>query len=273
MQSDAITAVTEILTTAHIMTALVIVLTVWLLLKILQYIFNRLALHFTKYRIQISGVIPLLRILIWAITVYFVIAKVFNPPESTLIAMLASTGLAVGLAAQDVIRNVISGALILFEQPFRVGDMVSVDGHYGEVKSIGLRSTTLMTFDDNTITVPNATVAAQSVSNANSGALDEMVVVSFDLPASVDIKIVRDLAEDAATCSPYVYLRKPINVLIEDRFDRTFLSHFTIKAYVFDVRFERKFASDVLERVKKGLIDRKLMTDELVMMVARADVD
>ena len=125
---------------------------------------------------QITGIVPLLRIVIWAVTIYVVIAKVFNPPQATLLAMLASTGLAVGLAAQDVIRNVISGALILFEQPFRVGDMVNVDGHYGEVKSIGLRSISLQTFDDNTITVPNATVAAQSVSNANSGALNEMVV-------------------------------------------------------------------------------------------------
>ena len=269
MQSDAITTVTKILTAGHILTALGIVAFVWLLLKMLQYIFNRLAQRFSKYRIQISGTIPLLRIVIWAVAVYFVIVKVFNPPESTLIAMLASTGLAVGLAAQDVIRNVISGALILFEQPFRVGDMVNVDGHYGEVKSIGLRSTTLVTFDDNTITVPNATVAAQSVANANNGALDEMVVVSFVLPASVDIKKIRDLALDAAACSPYVYLKKPINVLVEDKFDRTFLSQFTIKAYVFDVRFERKFASDVLERVKMGLIDKKVVTDELVMMVAK----
>jgi len=272
MQTDAIAAVTEIFTTGHIFTALLLMVAVWLLLKVLQYIFNRLALRFTKYRIQISGMIPLLRIVIWAIAVYLVIAKVFNPPESTLIAMLASTGLAVGLAAQDVIRNVISGALILFEQPFRVGDMVNVDSHYGEVKSIGLRSTTLVTFDDTTITVPNATVAAQSIANSNSGALDEMVVVSFVLPASLDTRMIRDLAADAAACSPYVYLIKPVNVMIEDKFERTFLTQYTIKAYVFDVRFERKFASDVLERVKHGLIEENIVTDELVLMIAKADL-
>jgi len=271
MESKAITAVTDILTAAHVFTALIIVASVWLLLNILQYILNRLALRFTKYRIQISGTIPLLRIVIWAITVYVVIAKVFNPPEATLIAMMASTGLAIGLAAQDVIRNVISGALILFDQPFRVGDMVSVDGHYGEVQSIGLRSTTLTTFDDNTITVPNATVTAQSVSNANSGALDEMVVVSFVLPASVDAKRIKDLAADAAACSPYVYLKKPIIVVVDDLFNRTFLNKFTVKSYVFDVRFERKFASDVLERIKRTLIQEKIITEELVIRMLSAD--
>ena len=133
MQDSAIKSVTDILTTGHVVTALVIVTFVWLVLRTVQYLANGLANRFSRYRIQITGVVPLLRIIIWAITVYVVIAKVFNPPQATLLAMLASTGLAVGLAAQDVIRNVISGALILFEQPFRVGDMVNIDGHYGEV--------------------------------------------------------------------------------------------------------------------------------------------
>lgn len=265
MEKDPLKTVTDILTTGHILTALTIVVGVWLLLKVIHYISNLLASRFSRYRIQITGIVPLLRIIIWAITVYFVIAKVFNPPESTLLAMVASTGLAVGLAAQDVIRNIISGALILFEQPFRVGDMVNIDGHYGEVLSIGLRSITLKTFDDNTITVPNATVTGQSISNANSGALYEMVVVSFVLPASVNITTVNELAWEAATCSPYVYLRKPVTVLVEDVFNRTFLNRFTIKAYVLDVRFERKFSSDILERVKKALLDQELLTKEIIM--------
>ncbi|WP_455209828.1 mechanosensitive ion channel family protein [Kaarinaea lacus] len=273
MEQTTIKSVTEILTTGHIIAAVVIVGLVWLGLKIIQYLASILANKFSRYRIQITGVVPLLRIVIWAVTLYVVIVKVFNPPQANLLAMLASTGLAVGLAAQDVIRNVISGALILFEQPFRVGDMVNVDGHYGEVKSIGLRSITLLTFDDNTITVPNATVTAQSVSNANSGALNEMVVASFLLPASVDIKKVKELAWEAAACSPYAYLRKPINVLVEDVFNRSFLNRFTVKAYVLDVRFERKFASDVIERVKQALLEHAIITHELVMSGLQANVD
>jgi small-conductance mechanosensitive channel len=269
MQDNTIKSVTDILTTGHVVTALAIVALVWLILKTIQYLANGLAKRFSRYRIQITGVVPLLRIVIWAVTVYVVIAKVFNPPQATLLAMLASTGLAVGLAAQDVIRNVISGALILFEQPFRVGDMVNIDGHYGEVQAIGLRSIRLRTFDDNTITVPNATITGQSISNANSGALNEMVVVSFMLPASVDINAVKELAWEAAACSPYAYLRNPIVVLVEDEFNRTFLNRFTIKAYVLDVRFERKFASDVLERVKKALLERNILSEALVTSALR----
>lgn len=272
MKDIPIKSVTEILTTGHIVTALIIVAAVWLMLKTIQYLANALAKRFSRYRIQITGAVPLLRIVIWAVTVYVVIVKVFNPPQETLLAMLASTGLAVGLAAQDVIRNVISGALILFEQPFRVGDMVNIDGHYGEVQSIGLRSISIRTFDDNTITVPNATVTGQPVSNANSGALNEMVVISFLLPATVNIQTVKELAWEAAACSPYAYLRKPIVVLVEDVFNRSFLNRFIIKAYVLDVRFERKFASDVLERVKKALLECDILSEELITAALNAQV-
>ena len=50
-----------------------------------------------------------------------------------LLTISASIGLAVGLGAQDLIRNLIAGVLMLFERPFLVGDMIGVGDHYGEV--------------------------------------------------------------------------------------------------------------------------------------------
>ena len=238
MEQTTIQSVTEVITTGHIVTAILILVLVWLALKALQLVAVLLANKFSRYRIQITGIVPLVRIIIWAITLYIVIVNVFNPPQATLVAMLASTGLAVGLAAQDMIRNIISGTLILFEQPFRVGDMVKVDGHYGEVKS-----------------------------NANAGAINEMVVIPFVMPANVDVKAIKALALEAAACSPYAYLRKPINVVVSDEFNRTFLTKFVIKAYVLDVRFERKFSSDVIERLKQALLQRGLITPELITSV------
>lgn len=243
-----------------IIAAIAILIAAWLLIKLLDFISLLLAKRFSRYRMQITGLFPVLRLLIWITAIYLIIVDVFDPPQNSLLAMMASFGLAVGLAAQDVIRNVISGVLILFEKPFRVGDMVNIGDHYGEVQTIGLRSVRLHTFDDNIITVPNATVMSQSVSNANDGALDEMVVVTFMVPALLDVSEVKNIAIQSATSSPYVFLKKPVTVVVEDVFNRTFLTRFTVKAYVLDVRYERLFASDVLERIKKSLLDFDLLT-------------
>ena len=215
--------------------------------------------------------LPVLRILIWVSAIYIIVVNIFAPPPNSLLALMASAGLAVGLAAQDVIRNVISGVTILFEKPFRVGDMVKIGDSYGEIKSIGLRSVQLLTFDDSLVTVPNAVVTSQAVSTSNTGELDEMVVVSFNVPASLDVELVRNLAWEAAASSPYVYLKKPITVITEDLFNRTFLTRFNVKAYVLEIRYERLFASDIMERVKKALRDQGLLTDELVRGALLAD--
>lgn len=233
----------------------------WLVVHLLRLGAERLQKKFGRHRLFIASVFPVLRLLLWISAVVFIIFAVFNPPVNTLIAISASAGLALGLGAQDLIKNVIAGILILFDRPFRVGDMIQVGDHYGEVTNIGLRSIRVHTFGDSTVTLPNALVLGQAVSNSNSGALDEMVEVHFILPTHLDLRLLRDLAHESAGSSPYVYLKKPILVLIEDRFDRTFLTRLTVKAYVLDIRFERLLASDITQRFKNALQERQLLPE------------
>lgn len=228
-----------------------------------------LAAKFGRYRLQISSFYPLLRLGIWVGSIAFTIVVVFNPPVNTLLTVGASAGLAIGLGAQDLIKNVIAGIVILFDRPFRTGDMVQVGEHYGEVIDIGLRSIRIRTFDDSEVTLPNNAVLGQAVSNSNSGALDELVVAEFHLPATVDVQEVKQLAMEAAACSPYVYLKKPVNVLVEDVFDYTFLTRFKVKAYVLDIRYERLFSSDVLERIKQEIVARGLLTNQQLEQLAQ----
>lgn len=265
MTDSQLQAMSEMFSAGRIFGALAILLAAWLLLRVLEWLADLLARRYSRYRMQITGMFPVVRILVWAVAIYLVTVDAIRPPQAQLLAMLASIGLAVGLAAQDVIRNLISGILILFERPFRIGDMVAIGEHYGEIVAIGLRSVQLRTFDDSVVTIPNATVMGQSISNSNAGELNQMVVVKFTVPASLDVQAIKALAWEAAACSPYVYLKKPIAVVVEDVFDRTFLTRCSVKAYVLDVRLERVFASDVLERIKLELARQGLLSEELVL--------
>ncbi len=86
-----------------------------------------------------------------------------------------------------------------------------------------------------------------------------MVVVEFLVPATTDPLVVRDLAHEAAVACPYVFLRKPVLVAVEDYYDKAHLTRFKIKAYVMDVRYERLMASDISLRVKRELLRRGLL--------------
>jgi small-conductance mechanosensitive channel len=171
-------------------------------------------------------------------------------------------GVAVGFAAQDLLKNLFGGLILVFDQPFQAGDKISVGGTYGEVVSIGLRSTRIVTPDDNLVSVPNAQVVDQQVANANAGQLHCQVVTDLYLPGWADEVVAKRIAFEAASSSKYVYLNKPIVVLVSDVFKETFLTQVRVKAYVLDPRLEAVFRSDVTERARAGFRESGLLRAE-----------
>lgn len=84
---------------------------------------------------------------------------------TSLVAGLGIGGIAIALAAQDTIRNLLGGATILADKPFHVGDWVVLGGYEGTVEQVGFRSTRIRTFADSQITVPNARITDTEVNN------------------------------------------------------------------------------------------------------------
>ena len=97
------------------------------------------------------------------------------------------------------------------------------------------------------------------MSNANAGALDCQVVTHLYLPGWVDVMKAKSIAHAAAANSKYVYLDKPIVVIIKDEFKETFLTHMMVKAYVIDTRYESAFVSDVTEAAKSEFLRHNML--------------
>lgn len=84
---------------------------------------------------------------------------------STLAVIAGAVGLGIGLGLQDVTNNLISGIIILFERPLKVGDRVEVKNIAGQVTRIGMRSTTVVTNDNISIIIPNSDFISSNVIN------------------------------------------------------------------------------------------------------------
>ena len=84
---------------------------------------------------------------------------------TSLVAGLGIGGVAVALASQDSIKNLLGGATILADKPFQVGDWVVIGGYEGTVEQVGFRSTRIRTFADSLITMPNARITDTEVNN------------------------------------------------------------------------------------------------------------
>jgi small-conductance mechanosensitive channel len=217
----------------------------------------------TRYRITIKGLIPLIRVIAWSTVILFIITAIFKPSIAALITFSASVGVAIGFASQDILKNIFGGIVIIFDQPFKVGDKIEVGKYYGEVTEIGLRSTRLVTPDDSVVAVPNSEIMNQSVSNANAGALNCQVVAEIFLPLDIDTVKVRQMAIETAQTSKYIYLKKPITVLFfqEIKEKRTFYK-MRLKAYVLDIRYEFVFKSEITELVVRQLLKEGILSPE-----------
>ncbi|MBN2521463.1 MAG: mechanosensitive ion channel [Bacteroidales bacterium] len=230
-----------------------------LIIKLLEIFAERS----TKYRISIKSIIPVARIIIWSVIVFAIVKGIYNPPIETLIAISASITIAVGLAAQDLLKNIFGGLMLLFDRPFQVGDKIEAGNYYGEVLEIGLRATRIVTPDDSVVTIPNMELMNAAVSNANSGELNCQVVAEFYLPVDIDTYKVRKIAIEAAQVSRYIYLNKPIVVLFfnEVKERRNYLK-MRLKAYVMDIRYEFQLKSDMTEIVIKELLAQGIIKKE-----------
>ncbi|NLC70844.1 MAG: mechanosensitive ion channel [Desulfuromonadaceae bacterium] len=265
MTEDILNSLMAILNLEIIIETALVVLITSLFVFGLHRLFDFLAVRFPRHRVQISSTFPILRLLVWFGIILLIVTMVIRPEMNTLVALSATVGVAFGLGSQELVKNVLAGVMVLIDRPFRVGDMIRVNSFYGEVVQIGLATSRIHTFDDSIISIPNGLLLNTPVSNSNSGELTEQVVIEFSLPAHIDVGEIKELMEEAALCSPYVYRKKPVVVLVEDRFDYCFLSHFKVKAYVMDVRFERLIASDITERIKADILSRDILPKNFPM--------
>ncbi len=226
-------------------------------------ILDNFAERTSKYRLRIKRTVPIIRVVLWIMAIYVSIAGVIQPPYATVITVMASVGIAVGLASQDVLKNLFGGVMLILDRPFQVGDKIQFEEHYGEVQQIGLRSSRIVTPADSVVTIPNGELIRTAVSNANSGALDCQVITNIYLPADCPVEEVKKIAYKAVVASKYVFLNKPISIITENVIhDRRFILKFKVKAYVLDIRFEFPFQSEVTELILTELKARDILKDE-----------
>ena len=99
------------------------------------------------------------------VLVMIIVLSVLNVPMTSIITVIGTMGLAIGLALQDSLSNVAGGFLILFSKPLKVGDYVEFDGITGTVESIAILQTKLRRSDGTTVFIPNSKISEAVICN------------------------------------------------------------------------------------------------------------
>jgi len=242
----------------RILQSIFVLVVAYVLVRLSSALLETLSRQAPRARFFFKMLAPVFRFGLWLGASITVIA-IFSPTWQTLLAVLASVGIALGLGAQDLVKNIIGGLVILVDRPYQLGDRVKIGDAYGEIDHIGLRSTKLTTPDDTRVTIPNADILSGKAWNANSGVPDCQVVTDLFLPHDADPAEAMEIGYEAAYSSPYLLLSKPVVVLLQDRFQDGPFTMVRVKAYVYDHRFEPRLQSDITLRAKAEFLKRGML--------------
>lgn len=221
--------------------------------KILRKWAKTLSAKFPKHRLLVLQIETTAVFFVYIFGGTVMVYSVLSPAKELMIALGGGVIVAVGLSLKDLVASLFAGLILLFDRPFQVGDRVTFDSSYGEIKSIGLRAVRLNTLDDNTVTIPNVRFITDAVSSGNSGALDMMVVVPFYVALDADIARARDIIYETVVTSCYTYLKKPVLIVAsEESYPTGFFIKLNAKAYVLDVQYEEQMKTDIVFRTNEA---------------------
>jgi small-conductance mechanosensitive channel len=107
--------------------------------------------------------------------------------------IVSALSVGIGFGLQEIVKNFISGLILLTERPVKVGDLVSISGIEGDIRRINVRATEIQLGDKSTVIVPNSQLISQNVRNATMGNAQGVATITLTFPLDIDPVQVRDL--------------------------------------------------------------------------------
>lgn len=141
------------------------------------------------------------------------VASVIGIEMTSFAALIASVGLAIGMAFQGSLGNLASGIMILIFKPFKVGDLIEINGHLGFVKEVSVFVTFLNTFQNKVVIVPNGKITSDTVTNYSANGnvrADIPFAIRYNADENEAKRIVLDILRESALVlqdpKPSVYI-------------------------------------------------------------------
>lgn len=190
---------------------LVLIIGFWLVgiaTGILRKIMERAKVDATLRPFLVSLVNTLLKVV-----VLIAAAGMVGIETTSFVAVLASAGLAIGLALQGSLQNFAAGTMILIFKPYKVGDLVEVAGTIGNVHEIQIFNTVLMTPDNKKVIIPNATATGSPITNISGPGLIR-IDLTFGIAYDASIDHAREVIQAVADKNDKILKDPAIDIFV-----------------------------------------------------------
>lgn len=212
---------------------------------------------------------PLLRrsiqVLIFLVSLA-IILQAFGVNLSALLAVLGLGGLAVSLAAKETLEDIINGFIILIDRPFQIGDRIKIEGMdtWGDIESIGARTTQIRTIDNRRVIVPNSIIGNSQIENFTGPDPSLRMEVSLGIAYGSDIDQVLEIISNAILSVPGVMQRQPPVVEFREFGDSAmiFRALYWLENYM-DIRLRTKVNRSIYMALTEANIEMPFVTYDI----------
>ncbi len=182
------------------------------------------------------------------ITLGFIFAMSMAGVELRNFAVLAGAfGIGIGFGLQNIVNNFVSGLILLFERPIKIGDMLVIDNEWGTVRKIGLRSTVVTTLDESEIIVPNSVLVAEKVTNWSLSSNRCRLVIPVGIAYGSDVPLVLKILVEAGMHNEAVLEDPPPSPLFRG-FGNSSLD-FELRIWISDVRDRQRVLGELCQDI------------------------
>jgi len=173
-----------------------------------------------------------------------------------LTVIIGALSVGIGLGLQNIINNFVSGVILVFEKPFKIGDYVELADKKGQVMQIGIRSSTLLTDQGARIIIPNGDLLSGRLVNWTFSDSDIRLNINFLIEKSINIIEWKDWLKNTVVTFPQVDKAIPVKVWTQSITADNY--HISLQVGIKNVQLIEKFRSQLLEHVQQEMNKRDI---------------
>ncbi|NIP25252.1 MAG: mechanosensitive ion channel [Phycisphaerae bacterium] len=170
--------------------------------------------------------------------------------------LVSAFGIGIGFGLQSIVNNFVCGLILLFERPVRVGDIIELAGKWAEIKKIGLRSTTIQTFEQADVIIPNADLVTGQVTNWTLSNRRVRIAIPVGVAYGSDIPLVMETLMACANTNSKITKTPEPQVLFLDFGESTL--DFELRVWVLDAEYRLKVKSELNQEIERSFREAKI---------------
>jgi potassium efflux system protein len=186
----------------------------------------------TSRKAKYSSSILLVRLSIWVIGFLIAIAASGIPIDKITI-IIGALGVGIGFGLQNIVNNVVSGIVMVFEKPIQVGDLIEVSGKTGTVRSMGIRASKILTLDGSEVIVPNGDLLSQNLINWTLSNTHKRISLEVGVAYGTDIEKVKGIFKTIIDGNNKI-IKMPAPLILLDNFGDSSVN-FRVLCWVADI--------------------------------------